>query len=177
MNGMTTTATTHVFTTAVASQGGIQFDSAKFTGHDYEMWSPMLRPRTDSEDHLSVVLDEADAAITRKGYVRTGGWVFSFGSGGHSAFRAPVAVRTDEVAVGSVEWYDQFPGFWAACEAAEEWLKAHPGRLHNVSTIARGAKIRGEDHLAYTVLRYLDEHGMIAADGNGSWRKYAAKRN
>lgn len=39
----------------------------------------------------------------------------------------------------------------------------------------RGPQNREKDW-AYTVLRYLDEHGYIAADGNGCWRKYAAKR-
>jgi hypothetical protein len=76
--------------------------------------------------------------------------------------------------VDSVEYWDAVPGFWEACERVEPWLEARPDKLHNPSSIARGAKV--DRVLIYRVLDYLDRHRVIAADGNGCWRKYCAKR-
>jgi len=73
----------------------------------------------------------------------------------------------------SIEYWDAVPGFWAACDAVEPWLEARPGKLHNASSIARGAKV--DRHLIYSVLDYLDRHQIIIGDGNGCWRKYCAK--
>lgn len=173
---MTTTTQTPVLTEAVVSLHGLQFNSKKFTGHDFTRWGVFTpHPSDDSEIALRKVADEADAAITRKGYVRTGGWVYQRCSGNHSTLTATVTVRPEggQIVPGSIEWHDQFPGFWAATEAVEAWLAAHPGQFYNPSTIARRAKV--DSTLVYTVLRYLDEHSFIAADGNGCWRKYAAK--
>lgn len=74
---------------------------------------------------------------------------------------------------GTIEYYDTVPNFWDNCDKVQEWLEAHPGRLYNCSTIKRGAKVEGN---VYQVLNYLDDHKYIAADGNGAWRKYAARR-
>lgn len=170
-----TTTTSPVFTAAVVSVNGVSFDSKTFTGHKGLRFGGIVPiPRSDREEDLRVVLDEATAEITRQGYVRTGAWTYRPLSGGNGHFTTPVAVRTEEIVVGSIEYFDQYPGFWAACDAVGEWLKAHPGKLYNPSTIARGAKV--DSTLVYTVLRYLDDHSDIAADGNGCWRKYCAKR-
>lgn len=73
----------------------------------------------------------------------------------------------------SVEYLDAIPGFWDAADAVQDWIDAHPGKLHNVSTIARGAKIAHPQ--AVRVLGYLDRHRHVVAEGNGCWRKYAAR--
>ncbi|ASR85087.1 hypothetical protein SEA_PHELPSODU_79 [Mycobacterium phage PhelpsODU] len=52
------------------------------------------------------------------------------------------------------------------------WLESHPG-LHNPSRVARGAKCSTVE--AQHVLSWLDRHVMVFADGNGCWRKYAAR--
>ena len=173
---MTTHTHTRAYTQAVVSQTGVAFDTKFHTGHRaLRFGGAVPLPRSDREDDLRELLDEADAEITRQGYVRIGGWTYAAWSGGLGHFRSSVTRRTEKVAVGSVEYYDQFPGFWSSCETVEAWLKAHPGQLYNPSTIARRAKV--DSNLVYTVLRYLDEHSVIAADGNGCWRKYAAKRS
>jgi hypothetical protein len=52
----------------------------------------------------------------------------------------------------------------------ELWLEAHPGKLHNRSTIARGDYNEVE-----VILHWMDKHYMVAADGNGCWRKYGER--
>ena len=54
------------------------------------------------------------------------------------------------------------------------WLEAHPGKLHNRSTIARAAKASQTD-VSY-ILNWLDANRMVIADGNGCWRKYGHRR-
>lgn len=76
-------------------------------------------------------------------------------------------------APGSIEYYDQIEGFWDGCERVEQFLAAHPEQFWNASTIARRAKV--DSTLVYQILSYLDRGSYIAADGNGCWRKYAAK--
>lgn len=53
------------------------------------------------------------------------------------------------------------------------WLEAHAG-AHSRSVIARGVKADYQE--VATALAWLDRNRMIAADGNGCWRKYAARR-
>lgn len=53
------------------------------------------------------------------------------------------------------------------------WLEKHPG-LHNRSRIARGAKC--ESYQAAHILDWMESRTMVAADGNGAWRKYGARR-
>lgn len=54
------------------------------------------------------------------------------------------------------------------------WLTTHPG-YHPPSKVARGCKVT--THEAEHVLSWLDRKGMYAVgDGNGCWRKYAARR-
>lgn len=174
---MPTTTAAPLFTEAVVTVTGLAFDSTTHTGHAGLRWGVVVpRPRDDSESELRGVLDEADAELTRRGYVRTAVWSYTSWSGNHSALRAPVAPLPEghKPVPGSIEWFDQFPGFWSASQVVEDWINAHPGQLYNPSTIARRAKV--DSHLVYTVLRYLDEGGYIAADGNGCWRKYAARR-
>ncbi|QFP94862.1 hypothetical protein SEA_MARSHAWN_76 [Mycobacterium phage Marshawn] len=55
----------------------------------------------------------------------------------------------------------------------DAWLTSHPG-THSPSVVARGVKCGTHD--AQVVLRFLDERGMfVAGDGNGAWRRYAAR--
>ena len=56
----------------------------------------------------------------------------------------------------------------------ELWLEARPGKLHNRSTIARGVK--AELFEVERILHWMDRTRMVVADGNGCWRKYAARR-
>jgi hypothetical protein len=73
----------------------------------------------------------------------------------------------------SIEALDAIEGFWDAADAIQEWIDAHPGRLWNVSTVARRAKV---DYLMTSrVLDYLDRHQYIVAEGNGAWRKFASR--
>lgn len=54
------------------------------------------------------------------------------------------------------------------------WLEAHAGALHNCSRIGRGAKTSTNE--AWEILKWLDAHRMVVADGNGCWRKYGHRR-
>lgn len=58
-------------------------------------------------------------------------------------------------------------------DAIVPWLEGHQG-AHNRSAIARGVKADYQE--VATALAWLDRNRMIAADGNKSWRKYAARR-
>jgi hypothetical protein len=73
----------------------------------------------------------------------------------------------------SIEYLDTITGFWDGADAINEWLDKHPGKLHNCSTIARGAKV--DYILTCRILDYLDRHSYVAASGNKSWRKYGAR--
>jgi hypothetical protein len=55
----------------------------------------------------------------------------------------------------------------------ELWLEAHPGKLYNRSTIARGVKAGHAE--VTTILAWLDRNRMVVADGNGCWRKYGVR--
>lgn len=72
----------------------------------------------------------------------------------------------------SIEYLDTIPHFWDDADRIIVWLEAHAG-LHNRSTIKRGAKVIGD---VQHILSYLDRHHEVAADGNGAWRKYGARR-
>lgn len=75
----------------------------------------------------------------------------------------PIITLDDEL---TADQYD-------AADRIVAWFEAHPG-MHNRSTIARGAK--AEYDTAASALAWLDRNRMIAAGGNGSWRKYGARR-
>ncbi len=77
-----------------------------------------------------------------------------------------VTIDTD-----SIEFLDIVPHFWDDCDAIELWLEKHSGALYNPSTIQRRAKVQGDVRF---VLKYLDRHRYVVADGNGAWRKYGA---
>lgn len=75
---------------------------------------------------------------------------------------------------GTIAYYDAIPGFWEAADVVEFWVNAHPGTWHTPSTVARRAKIGGD--LVYRILPFLAEQRLITAQGNRSWRRYAARR-
>lgn len=55
----------------------------------------------------------------------------------------------------------------------DAWLVAHPG-FHPPSRVARGVKVTTVE--AEAVLSWLDRRGVwVVGDGNGCWRKYAAR--
>ncbi len=72
----------------------------------------------------------------------------------------------------TIEELDTIPNFWDDADKICLWLEKHPGKLHNTSTIKRGAKVQGD---AYQILSYLVSHKEIRAEGNGAWKKYAAR--
>lgn len=53
------------------------------------------------------------------------------------------------------------------------WLETHAG-MHSRSAVARGVKTDYDD--TATALAWLDRNIMVASLGNGSWRKYGARR-
>ena len=59
-------------------------------------------------------------------------------------------------------------------DAITLWLEDHHQGAHSRSVIARGVKADYQE--VATALAWLDRNRMIAADGNKSWRKYAARR-
>lgn len=52
------------------------------------------------------------------------------------------------------------------------WLEAHAGS-HTRSAIARGCGVA--THEAAAVLESMEQHTEVAAAGNGSWKRYAAR--
>lgn len=62
---------------------------------------------------------------------------------------------------------------YGIADAIVPWLEDHQG-AHSRSVIARGVKADYQE--VATALAWLDRNRMIAADGNKSWRKYAARR-
>lgn len=54
------------------------------------------------------------------------------------------------------------------------WLFERQGKLHNVSSIARGVKAPHAE--VNSILRRLDAAGMfVIGEGNGCWRKYTTR--
>jgi hypothetical protein len=80
--------------------------------------------------------------------------------------QAPAMTMTDPTGGLTDEGY-------AAADRIDLWLDAHPG-WYSPSRIARGAHVSTAQ--AQHVLAWLDRRVLVAADGNGCWRKYSARR-
>lgn len=77
------------------------------------------------------------------------------------------------VVIGGRRTYSELTEYgYALADRIDVWLDEHPG-LHTPSRVARAVRV--PTYEAAAVLSWMDDRVLLAADGNGTWRRYGSR--